>query len=69
MKHISAALQTETMILEQMRKENIRRIGINSVLFLSIHYPVKWLSLIHISEPTRQADGNHDPGTDAQREH
>lgn len=43
MKHISAALQTETMIPEQMRKENIRRIGINSVLFLSIHYPVKWV--------------------------
>ena len=36
MKHISAALQTESMIPEQMRKENIRRIGINSVLFLSI---------------------------------
>ena len=31
------------MIPEQMRKENIRRIGINSVLFLSIHYPVKWV--------------------------
>ena len=43
MKHISAALQTESMIPEQMRKENIRRIGINSVLFLSIHYPVKWV--------------------------
>ena len=24
-------------------KENIRSIGINSVLFLSIHYPVKWV--------------------------
>lgn len=34
MKHISAALQTESMIPEQMRKENIRRIGINSVLFV-----------------------------------
>ena len=33
MKHISAALQMESMIPEQMRKENIRRIGINSVLF------------------------------------
>ena len=33
MKYISAALQTESMIPEQMRKENIRRIGINSVLF------------------------------------
>ena len=43
MKHISAALQMESMIPEQMRKENIRRIGINSVLFLSIHYPVKWV--------------------------
>lgn len=43
MKHISAALQAESMIPEQMRKENIRRIGINSVLFLSIHYPVKWV--------------------------
>lgn len=43
MKHISAALQTESMIPEQMRKENIRRSGINSVLFLSIHYPVKWV--------------------------
>lgn len=43
MKHISAALQTESMIPEQMRKENIRRIGTNSVLFLSIHYPVKWV--------------------------
>ena len=42
-KHISAALQMESMIPEQMRKENIRRIGINSVLFLSIHYPVKWV--------------------------
>ena len=43
MKHISAALQAESMIPEQMRKENIRRSGINSVLFLSIHYPVKWV--------------------------
>ena len=36
MKHISAALQTETMILEQMRKENIRRIGI-IILFFFVH--------------------------------
>ena len=44
MKHISAALQTETMILEQMRKENIRRIEVIIILFfLSIHYPVKWV--------------------------
>ena len=33
MNNISAALQTESMIPDQMRKENIRRLGINSVLF------------------------------------